>query len=169
VAPLGVAVPRPGATTRPAATTPPTVKAEPAPEIAPHIFRILLPCVLDILGCDIGGRHGPRWAPGTGSGMGSGSLSEFGPLLRSRRLAAALTQAELAERSGVSERTIRSLERAVSRPYLKTVALLAEAMGLAADGQDELARAARPDAQIQAQSGVHAPGQAAPHQLPGAV
>jgi tetratricopeptide (TPR) repeat protein/transcriptional regulator with XRE-family HTH domain len=101
--------------------------------------------------------------------MGSGSLSEFGPLLRSRRLAAGLTQAELAERSGVSERTIRSLERAVSRPYLKTVALLAEAMGLAGDGRDELARAARPDAQIQAQSGVHAPGQAAPHQLPGAV
>jgi transcriptional regulator with XRE-family HTH domain len=53
-------------------------------------------------------------------------------LLRRRRLAAGLTQEELADRSGLSVRTIRDLERGTTaRPYQASVGRLAEALGLA--------------------------------------
>ncbi|GIG89159.1 ATP-binding protein [Plantactinospora endophytica] len=59
----------------------------------------------------------------------------FDELLRRRRLAAGLTQAELAERAAVGIRTVRDLERGrASRPQRTTVELLAAALGLA--GQD---------------------------------
>src|SRR5205823_4053574 len=55
----------------------------------------------------------------------------FGNLLRRYRAAAELTQEELAERAGVSARTIGDVERGVSRaPHQATVGLLAEALGL---------------------------------------
>jgi tetratricopeptide (TPR) repeat protein/transcriptional regulator with XRE-family HTH domain len=76
--------------------------------------------------------------------MGERGLSRFGPLLRSRRLAAGLTQEEFADRAGLSVRAIRDLERGVTgRPYRKTVALLASALGLDEAGRGELAGAAR--------------------------
>ncbi|HEX5418208.1 MAG TPA: helix-turn-helix domain-containing protein, partial [Chloroflexota bacterium] len=57
--------------------------------------------------------------------------SAFGDLLRRCRLAAGLTQEELAERSGVSPRGIGDLERGIRRvPHLNTVRLLAGALGL---------------------------------------
>jgi transcriptional regulator with XRE-family HTH domain len=55
----------------------------------------------------------------------------FGTLLRRHRLAAALTQEELAERAGLGVRSISDLERgAPHAPRKDTVALLAEALAL---------------------------------------
>jgi tetratricopeptide (TPR) repeat protein/transcriptional regulator with XRE-family HTH domain len=68
----------------------------------------------------------------------------FGRLLREHRLAAGLTQEQLAERSGLGIRTIRDLERGrVSRPHRDSITLLATALGLPATARDELARAGR--------------------------
>ncbi len=56
----------------------------------------------------------------------------FGDLLRQHRLAAGLTQEELAERAGVSARGISDLERGSrTRPQRETVRLLVDALGLA--------------------------------------
>jgi transcriptional regulator with XRE-family HTH domain len=56
----------------------------------------------------------------------------FGDLLRRHRLAAGLTQEELAERASLSRRGISDLERgARSHPYRETVRVLADALGLA--------------------------------------
>ena len=55
----------------------------------------------------------------------------FGELLRDHRRAAGLTQEELAERAGVSPRSISELERGGAHvPRRDTVALLARALGL---------------------------------------
>ncbi|MFD0686053.1 NB-ARC domain-containing protein, partial [Actinomadura fibrosa] len=68
----------------------------------------------------------------------------FGAVLRNRRGLAALTQEQLAERSGLSARTIRRLESgALERPRGATVRLLAEALGLDDKGQMLLAAASR--------------------------
>lgn len=75
--------------------------------------------------------------------MGEG---EFGALLRRLRLAAGLTQEALAERAGVSAKTIGELERKPSRaPRLGTVPLLADALGLGSAGRARFLAAARPD------------------------
>ena len=56
---------------------------------------------------------------------------EFGGMLRRLRLAANLTQDELAERARISARSVGDIERGVSRaPRRDTVALLADALGL---------------------------------------
>jgi predicted ATPase/transcriptional regulator with XRE-family HTH domain len=52
----------------------------------------------------------------------------FGTLLRQFRLAAGLTQATLAERAGVSERTVQELERMTSRPRRDTTRRLIAAL-----------------------------------------
>ena len=49
--------------------------------------------------------------------IGEEGAAAFGPLLRERRRAAGLTQAELAACAGLSERGIQNLERGVRRPY----------------------------------------------------
>jgi transcriptional regulator with XRE-family HTH domain len=49
----------------------------------------------------------------------------FGVQLRSRRVAAGLTQEELAGRAGLSERTIRNLERGIAQPHKRLVDMLA--------------------------------------------
>jgi len=60
----------------------------------------------------------------------------FGDMLRRFRVAAGLTQEELAERAGLSVRGISDLERGVrARPRKDTIALLAEALGLAPEGR----------------------------------
>ena len=70
--------------------------------------------------------------------------SGFGALLRARRRAAGLTQAELAERAGVGERTVRDLENGRSaRPQRTTVELLAGALGLAGPDQQGFLAVAR--------------------------
>lgn len=56
---------------------------------------------------------------------------EFGNLLRTHRRLAGLTQEELAERAGVSARSISDLERGLKRaPYPNTVRRLADALDL---------------------------------------
>jgi transcriptional regulator with XRE-family HTH domain len=61
----------------------------------------------------------------------------FGPLLVACRHLAHLSQAELAARSGLSERTVRYLEAGrVRAPRGDTVRLLADALGLAGGARD---------------------------------
>ena len=67
------------------------------------------------------------------------STHHFGPLLRRYRVAAGLSQAELAERAGLSPDGIRALEsgrRATPRPY--TVRALAEALALTEEDRLQL-------------------------------
>lgn len=56
--------------------------------------------------------------------------ASFGELLRDGRLAAELTQEALAERAGISARTIRALEQGGSKPQRETARRLASALGL---------------------------------------
>ncbi|MFV2008475.1 MULTISPECIES: ATP-binding protein [unclassified Micromonospora] len=68
----------------------------------------------------------------------------FDELLRSRRLAVGLTQAELAAVAGVGVRTVRDLERArTARPQRTTVDLLVAALGLTGEDRTEFHAAAR--------------------------
>src|SRR5690242_7587879 len=68
----------------------------------------------------------------------------FGTLLRRTRRATGLTQAELAERTGVSVRSISDLERDVAHtPHRDTVQLLTEALALPGDERERFALAAR--------------------------
>ncbi|MQM26223.1 ATP-binding protein [Glycomyces albidus] len=58
--------------------------------------------------------------------------------LRSLRVQAMLTQEELALKAGIGTRTIRDIESGRVRPQPKTVRLLAQALGLEADGRNLL-------------------------------
>jgi tetratricopeptide (TPR) repeat protein/transcriptional regulator with XRE-family HTH domain len=79
---------------------------------------------------------------------GGGNVgASFGRLLRGYRLAAGLTQEELAERAGLSIRAVSDMERGrTARPYARSVRLLATALALddAARGQLITAMTARP-------------------------
>lgn len=69
----------------------------------------------------------------------------FGAVLRQLRIAAALSQAALAERAGLSARGISDLERGARRsPHLATVGLLADALALSPTDRQVLLAAARP-------------------------
>ncbi|MFG3688875.1 ATP-binding protein [Micromonospora sp. NPDC047740] len=75
----------------------------------------------------------------------TGGRTGLSDLLRGHRLAAGLTQAELATRAGVGVRTIRDLERGRSaRPQRTTVDLLAGALGLTGTRRQAFLAAARP-------------------------
>jgi predicted ATPase/DNA-binding CsgD family transcriptional regulator/transcriptional regulator with XRE-family HTH domain len=67
----------------------------------------------------------------------------FGDLLKRHRLAAGLTQEDLAERAELSPRAIMYLERSTRTPYRDTVRRLAEALDLAPPAQAAFAAAAR--------------------------
>jgi tetratricopeptide (TPR) repeat protein/transcriptional regulator with XRE-family HTH domain len=68
----------------------------------------------------------------------------FGSLLRSLRMAAGLTQEELAEAARLSYRSVSDLERGVSRfPRRDTARLLADALGLSGDDRAGFEAAAR--------------------------
>jgi predicted ATPase/transcriptional regulator with XRE-family HTH domain len=70
--------------------------------------------------------------------------STNGDLLRRFRLDAGLTQEELAEKAGLSTRGVSDIERGVkSRPYLDTIARLAEALQLAPSQRSQLENALR--------------------------
>ncbi|HWE64277.1 MAG TPA: AAA family ATPase [Chloroflexota bacterium] len=87
----------------------------------------------------------------------------FGILLRRHRLAAGLTQEELAERAQVSRRSIGDLERGVGhRPRKDTVALLAAALTLAPPDQSAFAEAARRAGPPASATGVPASGSEPP-------
>jgi predicted ATPase/DNA-binding CsgD family transcriptional regulator len=74
------------------------------------------------------------------------SDATFGTLLRRYRLLVGLSQEELARRAGVSLNAVGSLERGINRqPHPRTVALLADALGLSAAQRAELVRASRSD------------------------
>jgi predicted ATPase/transcriptional regulator with XRE-family HTH domain len=69
----------------------------------------------------------------------------FATLLQRHRVRAALSQEELAAKSGLSSRAISDLERGVkTRPHLETVRMLAEALQLADDERATFLVAARP-------------------------
>jgi transcriptional regulator with XRE-family HTH domain len=71
----------------------------------------------------------------------------FAGLVKQARQAAWLTQEELAERSGLSPRTIQAIERGqVRRPHRDSVRLLATALGLTGDALVTFEDAARPTA-----------------------
>lgn len=73
--------------------------------------------------------------------MASGDSPPFGDLLRRYRLAAGLSQEALAERAGISVRSVSDLERGIYRaPHRDTVALLGEALALAAEDRARLER-----------------------------
>src|SRR5680860_208448 len=75
----------------------------------------------------------------------SRELSQLGQLLQRFRLAAGVSQEELAEQSGVSARTISDFERGLrSAPRLETVRLLADALALTDDDRAALLAASRP-------------------------
>src|SRR3954447_570498 len=66
-------------------------------------------------------------------------MSQFGDLLRHYRVEAGLTQEDLADRSGVSVRTISDLERGLKQtPRPVTISLLAQALGLSDDENGDL-------------------------------
>src|SRR4051812_20517894 len=68
----------------------------------------------------------------------------FGELIRRFRLAVGLTQEELAERSGISARSVSDFERGLTqRPQRETVRLLADALGLAEGDRPIFEAAAR--------------------------
>jgi predicted ATPase/DNA-binding XRE family transcriptional regulator len=68
----------------------------------------------------------------------------FGALLRRYRLAARLTQEALAERAGLSAKSVSALESGVRRsPYRATIDLLADALALSPAQRAELVAAAR--------------------------
>ncbi len=67
----------------------------------------------------------------------------FGRLLREYRLAASLTQEELAERSGLSARGLRYLEQSARHAHPDTVRRLADALGVTPADHDRLLAAAR--------------------------
>lgn len=77
--------------------------------------------------------------------MASSKPRSFGDLLRRYRVAAGLTQEELAERAGLSRRAIGALETGERHsPHRETITLLANALGLNAAERMQLEDAARP-------------------------
>ncbi len=76
--------------------------------------------------------------------MDTRQAAAFGTLLRRYRVAAGLTQEELAERATISRRNLGDLERGVGHsPRKDTIALLAEALALTAQQREPFAEAAR--------------------------
>src|SRR5215213_3877342 len=88
----------------------------------------------------------PHWDPRTSQPMTVDHRSDapvFADLLRQHRLAAGLTQEELAEQAGMSTRGISDLERgARSHPHRETLRLLADALGLSGAERSAFVRAA---------------------------
>jgi predicted ATPase/transcriptional regulator with XRE-family HTH domain len=82
----------------------------------------------------------------------------FGELLRRYRLVAGLSQEALAEQAGLSVGAVSVMERGVSQwPYPATVALLADALGLATSDREMLAAAARRPARSRTRSATPGP------------
>src|SRR5262249_26484992 len=74
----------------------------------------------------------------------SDSDEAFGEVLQRHRHTQRLTQADLAEKAGLSERAISDLERGLKRPQRATVRLLIHALGLPSDQAHVLEHVARP-------------------------
>lgn len=99
---------------------------------------------------------------------------KLGAILRHRRLAAGLTQEDLADRSGLSVRTISDLERGrTARPYRRSAWLISDALGLSGGTRDQFLAAAgvppppdRHDSKAMGRASQPLP--VVPRQLPGA-
>lgn len=76
----------------------------------------------------------------------------FGAVLRGYRVAAGLTQEELAERAGLSPRGLVYLEAGTRRPYRETVRRLAEALALLPHQRAVFEQAARGTPHLQSRS-----------------
>jgi len=97
------------------------------------------------------------------------SQMDFGTLLRAYREGGLLSQEQLGERSGLSARTIRDLERRVRRPRGGSVRLLADGLGLVGWERERFEDAARWSSEAGQPAGrpVSRVSEAAlPHQLP---
>jgi predicted ATPase/DNA-binding CsgD family transcriptional regulator/DNA-binding XRE family transcriptional regulator len=104
-----------------------------------HALRTQLPATLPFR-TDTLARKEAR----AGASMTAGGPGLFGALLRQQRRAVGLSQAELAERAGLSRRGISDLERGERRrPYPATVRRLVEALGLEDTQRAALLAAAR--------------------------
>ena len=91
----------------------------------------------------------------------------FGALLRSLRIAAGLTQEELAEASGLSVRAVSDLERGINQSARKaTTRLLAEALRLSGPVRQEFEAAARGRQPVAAEALAGLPGRP-PSLIPG--
>jgi transcriptional regulator with XRE-family HTH domain len=108
----------------------------------------------------------------------AGVRDRFGELVRGRRMAAGLTQEQLAERSGLGVRTISDIERGrIGRPHRRSVDLLCEALGLAWPGRRRLGSAESGQAGVPAATladqgwyrGADQPLPVVPRQLPTAI
>ena len=93
---------------------------------------------------------------GTAPSTGGPALAA---LLRAWRKRALLTQEQLAQRTGLSVRTISRLEAGALRPRSGSVRLLAGALGLGDDERALLARAAQGEPVQSAPASLHTPGQ----------
>lgn len=90
----------------------------------------------------------------------------FGGLLRAYRGRRLLSQEQLAERSGLSTRTIRNLEKGTVRtPRGQSIRLLADALRLAGGQRDRFEEAARPSFRPEPAAAC-SPVSVAPRQLP---
>jgi predicted ATPase/DNA-binding XRE family transcriptional regulator len=93
-----------------------------------------------------------------GDGVGA-----FGALLQRHRHAAGLSQLELAERAGLSQRGIADLERGVRRsPYPATVRRLVEALGLDEAERSALLAAAQPSESASSEPAAQTPTRSLP-------
>jgi tetratricopeptide (TPR) repeat protein/transcriptional regulator with XRE-family HTH domain len=104
----------------------------------------------------------------------AGDEEGTGELLRRYRLAALLTQEELASRSGVSVRALRSIELGrTARPYPRSLRLLADALALSGPERASLTGHARLGgeslAALPSESTLARVGLARPRELPGPV
>src|SRR5262245_41388803 len=91
----------------------------------------------------------------------------FGVLLREHRLGAGLTQATLAELTGLSARGIQALERGTSRPYRETARRLAEALALSPEQRRRFeVAAARPRPRSGSGAVARPPAATVDHNLP---
>src|SRR6476469_5158198 len=76
--------------------------------------------------------------------MSTSAQAAFGELLKRYRQEAWLTQEALAERAGVSPRSIRALEQGESTPHQDTAQRLAAALSLASAEREQFLRAGAP-------------------------
>ncbi|MBV9602437.1 MAG: tetratricopeptide repeat protein [Chloroflexi bacterium] len=82
----------------------------------------------------------------------------FAELLREHRFASGLTQVELAQRAGLSERAISDLERGLKAPHRSTVRVLARALALPGQDASTFEAAHRKGGQNAHPRGGQAPG-----------
>ena len=106
-----------------------------------------------------------RWRSGSmGDSPGTGGLrglGMFGEIVRAHRRRLGLTQEELAEKTGISARSISKIEtdRALV-PRMGTVRLLADAFGLCGPERDRFNAASVSESAMVSQSATRAAGRA---------